>query len=218
MKTLFTLSLLTFIFWTTTFSQEIEKDKDGYVNIPELSSKIKINGKAISIEESHFRFIPEYVYKNGIVFGSWIKLYLDGIEDVNTFEGKSLILTKERVYRKSDNENVYFVDWSFGDDGDKSSVELQKDEHLVFSSKLHLGTPIFNGEYVWELTVANFCNNEKVVVTVPFSIVQNPIFKTELSGGAGLKEVALWNEEKKYFYAGTEINIGKLEIPFYGIT
>lgn len=200
------------------FAQEIEKDEDGFVAIPELSKKIVIKGKSIKIDEAHFKYLPEYTYTNGIVYGSWIKFYLDGIEDVNSFEDKSLILTKERVYRKSDEKVVYSVDWSFGDDGEDDAVVLDNDEHLVYTSKLELGSPIWSDDYVWEITVANFCNGDRVTLSVPFTIVPNSAIKTKTSGGAGVKEICLWNKDKKYLYAGTEINQGKLSVPIYDIT
>ncbi len=214
-----TLSLLlTLLVGTAAIAQEIEKDKDGFVSIPEISEKIVIKGKSIKIDEAHFKYLPEYSYKDGIVYGSWIKFYLDGIEDVNSFEGKSLILTKERVYRKSDEKVMYSVDWSFGDDGAEDAVELDEDEHLVFTAKLEIGTPMWSDDYVWEITIANFCNGDKVTLSVPFKIIPNPAIKTKTSGGAGVKEVCLFNKDKKYLYAGTEINQGNLSVPFYDIS
>lgn len=218
MKTRLLLLFISLTLGSQLIAQEIEKDEDGYVTIPELSEKIVIKGKSIKIDEAQFKYLPEYTYKKGIVYGSWIKFYLDGIEDVNNFEGKSLILTKERVYRKSDEKVVYSVDWSFGDDGEEDAVELDEDEHLIFTSKLELGSPIWSDDYIWEITVANFCNGDKVTLSVPFTIVPNHGISTKTSGGAGVKEICLWNKEKKYLYAGTEINQGPLSVPIYDIS
>jgi hypothetical protein len=195
------------------FTQQIEKDKEGYVEIPALSEAINVEGGAIKIENLVFKYLPEYAYTDGVVFGSWIKMEANGIETVNNFNGMSFVLSTVKLTCTDNGRVVLKDDWSYG-----KGVALESDEVLKHIDYIKIGEPYYSGNYVWEVGLANMCNDKVVTVSVPFKIIPNPCVTTTLKGAAKISEAYLWNGTEKYIYANDKIFPGLLEFTLADIS
>jgi hypothetical protein len=199
-------SLILFLFFSisiSTFSQL------QYIEIPQLTKKVSVKGSAIKFSSAVVEYFPEYEYKDGVAFGTYMRVHFEGVQHNNILENEEFIFYKQNIVSKDGKNETVSTNWMT----EKLMItEREDDETLYFNATLEIGSPLFSGEYVWEIELADFCSGKKTVVSIPMTIVNNPGITIETSKGVSIAEAFLFNEDDKYNYSGPGVKPGMLSL------
>lgn len=183
-----------------------------YVGIPQLSEKIKVEGDGIAVQKVSFNYKPTYTYTDGIVFGTEVMVFVFGIADVNNFEGASFVLKKEK-FSSADGQTVILdQDWSWASEG--NSIRLKEEDQLYCNFPIRVGNPMFSGDYIWEVWLADVRTGKKTKITVPLTVVSNPLLALSSKGKVSATEIYLYNAKYDMIYTGQAMPAGELSFIF----
>lgn len=167
-------------------TEEGEGKLSPFVEIPEISQEIDVKSNGIKVGAVAFQYIPEYKYKDGIIFGSRVRLFVDDIEGMTSFDGLSFVLKKTRIIRLADQDTLINESWSFADQG--NGYRLGKGEALTYRLPITVGTPMYSGKYQWDLELADISSKKTVAISVKVPVISNPNIQTETRGPAKVTE------------------------------
>lgn len=198
-----------------TFSANAQPKDDGFKNLPKISKQIVIEKDGIEIKKVLFRFHQDYNYAQGLIFGSDVMLFLDGIQDVNNFEGSSFIMKKERITSADGKRVIVDTDWKIAAQG--FGIKLKEKEHLYYEMPVRIGNPMYSGDYIWTAWIADICGEGRTKITVPFTVIPHPNIEVVLEGAAKVAEVYMYNEADNKIYTTDKIEQGALTFIFKNI-
>lgn len=197
------------------FSANAQPKDDGFKNLPKISKQIVIEKDGIEIKKALFKFHQDYNYGNGLIFGSDVMLFLDGIQDVNNFEGSSFIMKKERITSADGKRVIVDTDWKVAAQG--FGIKLKEKEHLYYEMPVRIGNPMYSGDYIWTAWIADICGEGRTKITVPFTVIPHPMIEVILEGAAKVSEVYMYNEAENKIYTTDKVKQGALTFIFKNI-
>ncbi|MEX1002421.1 MAG: hypothetical protein WDZ35_09945 [Crocinitomicaceae bacterium] len=193
-----------------------EDSRNKFTDIPVLSKKIEIIEKGVKVGNVSFQYIPNYIYTSGIIFGTPVRLFVDDIEGMSSFEGLSYVLKKTRIIRLSDQDTLIDEPWQFADQG--NGYRLAKGEALTYRLPITVGAPMYSGEYLWELHLADITSKKTVHISVKVPVISNPSIQTETKGAATVREAYFFMPQTGMIITNNQIPASLLELRFGGMT
>lgn len=209
-------SLLFSLLLTIPSFAQLDVDEANYMLVPEITKKIRSSGKAVEFEKAEFRVYREYDYEDGIIYGSWIRFQVLGIEEKYTMDDQAFIIARASMRRKDDGEVMYDVPWYIpAYDGKLKKADGTGDLMLVEQYKI--GQPMYEGTYIWEIELADVCSGKTSTHTTEFKVIPHPTILKEEEGDLTAKEVYVYNKEQEYVYCVDSIHRDEAAMVIYGI-
>lgn len=207
---------LPFVLFVSLFSFAQDADEEGYVEIPEITEKIKVTGKGPQGSAVSFRYLPEYEFQGSIAFGSYLKVHVSGIEQINQIGDDLFLFYKQNIVRASDKKVMIETGWT----AEKMSEEQKaKDgDTYFFDATWKIGTITTPGEYIWEIYLVDFCTKKETKMAIPVTVSLASNIAVNVSSNVGVGTVYFWNADREYIYSGSQIYLGKYELKVSGIT
>lgn len=197
------------------FSANAQPNDDHFKNVAHISKQIVIEDNGIEIQKAFFKVLQDYRYHNGVIFGSDVILFLDHIQDVNNFEGTSFIMKKERITSADGKTVIVDNDWKVAAQG--NGLKLKEKEYLYYEMPVRIGNPMYSGDYIWTAWLADICGEGRTKITIPFTVIPNPVIEVVLEGAAKVGEVYMYNEADNKIYTNDKVKQGELTFIFKNI-